>query len=185
MSVSAENRKRLLAIGATAAVVMVAFAFATRGGRDAAPETPEQCIERMFEALQAGDVEAYLSCFDENLQRRLRHEVQQGGERDFASYLRSQAEELKGWAIRRDLTEELESGRVRIVVERVYAGRPWERQAYRLQNTAGVWKVYHIEPAELFEPPVPYGTPAFPDAAPPQIEREQAQKRGAGGGRSR
>lgn len=177
------THKQLVAIAGTALVVATALLFAGRRGSDESTASPEACIEAMFKAMQEGDTTAYLSCFTEDLQGKLRSELGSRGEEEFAAYLRQQAEELKGWAIRRDMTEELGQDQVRIVVERIYEGRQWERQGYRLKNASGEWRIYHIEPAELFEPPVPYGTPAFPDAAPPAIERPEGNT-GPGAGPS-
>lgn len=171
MSRITDSQKRIVALVGTAAVVLLALVLAGRGGRSTQEDSVEACIEAMFDAMQRGDVEQYLSCFSPELQQRLRAEFGGAGTDGFAAYLKSQVEELKGWAIRRDMTENLPDGAVRIVVERIYAGRQWERQGYRVKRTGGRWQIYHIEPAELFEPPVPYGTPAFPDAAPPKIEQ--------------
>ena len=51
---------------------------------------------------------------------------------------------------------------VRLVVDRVYEQRQWEYQGYRFRRESAKWKIYAIDPAEVHDPPVPYGTPAFP-----------------------
>ena len=161
------DTRKLVAASLTIVALAAAALLAGRGFGTPKIQTPEARIDRLFETAAAGDVEGYLECFSGALRERLENERRERGDQAFQQYLRSTIEGVVGRAIRQDLTKQLADGRIRLVVERVYEGRPWERQAYRLEPVDGTWRVYHIEPAELFEPPVPYGTPAFPDAAPP------------------
>ena len=170
MSEPARQSRKLIAAAITVALLGAAALFAGRGLSTESAATPEDRINLLYEAAGRGDVDAYLDCFTGALRERMDNEVRERGPDAFAADLRRSLEGVVGRAIRQDLTEQLADGRIRVVVERVYEGRPWERQAYRLVKEGDTWRVYHIEPAEVFEPPVPYGTPAFPDAAPPQTQ---------------
>ncbi len=183
MSRGANRSHKAIAAALTVAVLAVAAVMAGRGLGRATPRTPEERIDLLYEAAARGDVTEYLDCFTGTLRQRLANELRERGEEAFRSYLKQSLEGVVGRAIRHDLTETLDNGRIRIVVERVYKGRPWERQAYRLQQENDTWRVYHIEPADVFEPPVPYGTPAFPDAAPPQIQQTRNEDQNGGEGR--
>ena len=129
---------------------------------------PQACLEQMFQAMRAGDTRAYLACFTGELRNRLERTVADQSGAAFSEYLRQSMAPIKGRAILHHKTEYSGSDQVRMVVDRVYAGQPWEYQGYRLCRARGAWKIYAIDPAETHEPPVPSGTPAFPAAEEPQ-----------------
>jgi len=137
-------------------------------------DTPEACIDRMYEAMQQGDVDAYLACYTGKLRKQLDNTVLEQGKEQFAEYLRRTAAPMKGRAILHHKTEWSGKNKVRIVVDRVYEDRLWEYQAYRLKKEPDGWRIYAVEPAEPHEPPVPWGTPAIP--LPPEQESEAAKK---------
>ena len=132
--------------------------------RSSAPaaQTPEQCLEQMFQAMKNGDVAGYLNCFTGELRERLVRNAKERTTQTFADYLKETVAPVKGRAVYK--TESASDDNIRLVVDRVYERRQWEYQGYRLRRESGVWKIYAIDPAELHEPPVPYGTPAFPAA---------------------
>ena len=151
--------KRIVS-GVITALVLAALLIVA-AVRSAAPtaETPEQCLEQMFQAMKDGDVSAYLRCFTGELRERLEQNAKEQRNEKFAVYLKETVAPIKGRAVK---TEEASADHARLVVDRVYERRPWEYQGYRLRRESGAWKVFAIDPVELHEPPVPYGTPAFP-----------------------
>jgi hypothetical protein len=170
--------KRVVAGSVTTLILAALLIAAAIRSRDAVAESPDRCLDRMYEAMKSGDVAAYLDCFTGELRERLDRDADEQSTPAFANYLRELASPIKGRALRSDQTQQLDSDHVRLVVDRVYDGRPWELQAYRLRPDAGRWKIYEIEPAELHEPPVPYGTPAFSTSDEPSGEPD-ATKRGS------
>ena len=162
-----------IAAGVTTALVLVAVLIgavvrssgsSAAGGSSAADE-PEDCIQQMYQAMKEGDVGVYLDCHTGELRDQLERSAQEQSEGRFADYLKRNAAPLKSLAILHHQSEHSGPDRVRMVVDRVYAQRQWEYQAYRLIRVSGAWKIYQIEPAEEHDPPVPYGTPAFPVAS--------------------
>ena len=123
-------------------------------------DTPEQCLEQMFQAMKAGDVTSYVRCFTGELRERLERDANEQTTERFATNLRETVAPVKGRAVYK--TEVSGVDQIRLVVDRVYEQRPWECQGYQLRRESGSWKIHAIDPAELHDPPVPYGTPAFP-----------------------
>ena len=157
------NLRRIVAAVATILILAGAVGgMLLRSGIDRLADTPEACLERMVQAMNDGNVALYLDSFTGELRQRLESTAKEQTYKRFARYLGESAEPIKGQAILRHKTEHAGADRVRMVVERVYAERQWEYQTYRLRNQAGVWRIYQIDPAQLFDPPVPYGTPVFP-----------------------
>ena len=160
-----QSRARILAAGVTALIMLaMLWTIAVRSGDPEPSDTPEACLERMFQAMKAGDVAAYLDCFTGELLERLSNTAEAETERGFADYLRRLAAPIKGHAVLQHKTERSGPDRVRLVVDRVYADRQWEYQGYRLRREPGGWRIYAVDPAEPHDPPVPYGTPAAPAA---------------------
>ena len=151
--------KRIVA-GAVTALVFAALLIAAvvRSGASGA-QTPEQCLEQMFQAMKEGDVTSYLRCFTGELRERLERNAKDQTTDRFSDYLKETVAPVKGRAVYK--TESSGDDQVRLVVDRVYEQRQWEYQGYRLRRESGDWRIYAIDPAELHEPPVPYGTPAF------------------------
>jgi hypothetical protein len=145
-------------------LLTVPFIVAAIGSRPATSDTPEECIDQLYEAMKAGDVGAYLNCFSGELRQQLQATVRRQGAGSFSKYLQDTVAPVKGRASR---TEYDRPDRARLQLDRVFEARMWEYQAYRLECQSGVWTIYAIDPAELHEPPIPYGTPAYPAANEP------------------
>jgi len=155
-----------LAAGLTTAILITGLIIlaAIQSRNRSAADTAEQCLEQMFQAMKAGDVAGYLACFSGELRERLVSTAQDQTREKFAQYLKDLARPIKGRAVMQDKIESSGPDTIRLVVDRVYDGRPWEYQAYRLRREAGSWKIYEIEPPVLHDPPIPYGTPAYAGA---------------------
>jgi hypothetical protein len=151
--------KRIVA-GTVTALVFAALLIAAvvRSGASGA-QTPEQCLEQMFQAMKEGDVTSYLRCFTGELRERLERNAKDQTTDRFSDYLKETVAPVKGRAVYK--TESSGDDHVRLVADRVYEQRQWEYQGYRLRRESGDWRIYAIDPAELHEPLVPYGTPAF------------------------
>ena len=152
--------KRIVAGSITALVLAALLVVAAVRSATPAAQTPEQCLEQMFQAMKEGNVAAYLNCFTGELRDRLELNAKEQATEKFAGYLRETVAPVKGRAVYK--TETSGDDQIRLVVDRVYERRQWEYQGYRLRRESGTWKIYAIDPAELHYPPVPYGTPAFP-----------------------
>jgi hypothetical protein len=152
--------KRIVAGFITALVLATLLIVAAVRSAGPVAQTPEQCLEQMFQAMKDGDTSAYLRCFTGELRERLERNATEQTTRKFAEYLRETMAPVKGRAVYK--TEASGDDHVRLVVDRVYEQRQWEYQGYRLRRESGTWKIYAIDPTELHDPPVPYGTPALP-----------------------
>jgi hypothetical protein len=175
----------MAALCTTAFLAAALWSAGKTSGQRSDRSSPERCVETLMEAARRGDLETYLGCFDGSVRQRLTQQAQEQGRERFAAQLVVESQDVVGWAIRKDLsTVDQDRGLARVVVERVYRGRPWERQLYRLERLGRAWCIVELEPAELFQPPVPHGAVAFPDESPPKIEqppasdREQTEQRG-------
>jgi hypothetical protein len=104
------------------------------------------CIERLINSAQTGDVGAYLSAFAPPLRARLEREAAERGPVRFGARLREAAQARKSHAVYAPEPDGPGSSSVRITVESTYAGR-LERQNYRLERTAAGWQVTAVETA--------------------------------------
>ncbi len=154
--------KKVVAGAITSLVLVGLLVGAGVWPRGLTADEPAACLTTMYDAMKAGHVANYLDCFGGELRERLERDAQDQATGKFAVYLKELAAPITGRAVMHDTSEQAGPDRARLVVERVYDGRQWERQAYRLRRDAGRWKIFEIEHAELFDPPVPYGAPAFP-----------------------
>jgi len=161
---STSQLRKVIAGSVTVAVVLGAIMLASvlRGVSGGPAQTPEECVQRMLNAMEAADVESYLDCYTGELRQRLQRTADEQGRDAFAQYLKRTAAPIKGCAILHDKTQWSGNDKVRIVVDRVYENRPWEYQAYRLKRERDGWRIYAVEPAEPHKPPIPWGTPAIP-----------------------
>jgi hypothetical protein len=150
--------KRIIAGAITVFVLGALLIAAAMRSAQPVAQTPEQCLEQMFQAMKDGDVAAYLHCFTGELNERLTRDANEQTTERFAAYLRETVAPIKGRAVQK---KEGNADSARLVVDRVYERRPWEYQGYRLRRESGAWKIFAIDPVELHEPPIPYGTPAF------------------------
>jgi hypothetical protein len=157
--------KRWVAGLLTVCIGMLLLLAAVFGPRERVNDTPEKCLDQMFQAMKAGDVPKYLDCFAGELRDQLESTVRTQGTAGFANYLKETAGPVKGRALFG--AEYASADRAQLKVDRVYESRMWEYQNYRLDRRSGAWRIYSLDPVQLHEPPIPYGTPAFPTSDPP------------------
>jgi hypothetical protein len=157
--------KRLVAALVTVLVLATPLIIAAIRSRGTTSDTPEKCIDQLYDAMRVGDVAAYVGCFSGELREQLEATVRRQGVGSFSNYLRETAAPIKGRALLR--MDYAGSDRVRVELDRVYEARMWEYQGYRLVRDSGTWKIYAIDPTELHDPPIPYGTPAYSTANDP------------------
>ena len=125
---------------------------------DESLRTPEQCILRMFEAAERGDVMTYLDCFTGPEQQRLTRVLADRLRDDFASELMKTVATLKGRAVYQ-ATAGVNSGDQSFwVVERVYAQR-MEKQLYQLLRKSDAWRINSVRNSETYQAEKKYGTP--------------------------
>ena len=114
----------------------------------------EEFLRNTLDAARKGDVAAYLSSFGGALRQRLQQDVKQRGDLAFAADLQRAARARKGHALYAPEPDGPEA--YVITVESVYADRN-ERQAYRLELSAGKWLITAVEPARGHTPSTKYG----------------------------
>jgi hypothetical protein len=168
--------KRWLALLATA-IILAAVLIAGRGKgppathQPAANSTisPEQCIERMFDAAERGDVDAYLDCFTGPQRQQIERELTSQTRQSFSQSLVDAIKPLKGRAMIGSPPAEPAANQVELTVERIYANRN-ETQTYQLLRQSDAWRITAVRSADAFQPPITYGTPVF--ELPPEPEAQ-------------
>ncbi|HKQ78868.1 MAG TPA: hypothetical protein VJ810_34535 [Blastocatellia bacterium] len=118
---------------------------------------PESVIWRMSDAARAGDVGAYLNCFDGELRRNLEKTAAEMGERQFGEYLKRLNGEITGIAVS-DLDLTGDAG-AKLRVEFVYRGKN-EAQRHYLTLRDGAWKIDRVDESERVKTLIPYGADA-------------------------
>lgn len=149
----------MIAAGGTALLLASLLVSAAVQPRRPSLDSPEKCLDQMFQAMRAGDVANYLSCFSGELREQLDVTVRQQGIPNFSKYLKDTSAPIRGRTVFEP--EYATSDRARVKVDRVYEARMWEYQGYRLTRHGGSWSIDAIDPVQYHEPPIPYGTPAF------------------------
>jgi hypothetical protein len=162
--------KRLLAAIATLGLLgaVLWFSRAPTPSQPAAANTPERCLDRMFRAAEQGDIDGYLDCFTGEERPRLERNLASQTREAFSRSLVQAVQELKARAVIGGAEDANESGQAELSVERVYAHRN-ELQTFRLLKQGDTWRISSVQTATPFEPPVPFGTPAF--APPTEAEK--------------
>jgi len=153
-------RNHLARIGVIAA--LVAAALLLRGRKAAGPggdlpDTPEQCVNALFDAAARGDDEAYLAVVRGELARTLRA-VRDTDAEAFRRNLRRSADGVLALALSR--RDDGPAPHVALDVEIVFADRT-ERQRVVASPESGGWAVTALGPAATTRPAVPYGTPVY------------------------
>ncbi len=166
--------RRLLAALITA-VVFGAVLWFGRGdvppspASDSGADTPEQCIQRMFEAAAAGDVTTYIDCFSGRERERLERGLADGRREALARSLIDAVATLRGRAVFAD--GPVGDDRARYTVDRVYQSRT-ERQTYELVCESGTWRIESVRTTQAFQPDTAYGTPVFEERSPEEEDSE-------------
>lgn len=121
---------------------------------------PSSVVFTLFQKAKAGDVQAYLACFDDELRASVEASKRDVGYAAFRHHIMRIGEVVKGISVTEDRTDATE---VRLRVELVYADRPQnDVQTFTVVRRGSQWLIASISPAEQLKMPVPYGTPAYP-----------------------
>ena len=118
---------------------------------------PRDAIYAMLDAARDGNVEEYLECYTDQLERTLRQSREEMGSERFAAFLRERNEDIKGIAMN---SPEGAGDEVEVRVEYVYADRN-EAQEFYLLKRGDSWKIRRVSEIRRVETPVPYGTPVY------------------------
>jgi hypothetical protein len=129
------------------------------GGDDAA-DTPQACIDRMFQSATDGDVDGYLNCFTGEERERLQRELSGQSREAFGHALAAAVAELKGRAVYAAGDPSADGAETSMIVERIYASR-MERQTYELTREKDGYRISAVQAASSHQPDKPYGTPVF------------------------
>jgi hypothetical protein len=145
------------AIPALLAVLLIAAALLLRG-KGRLPATPEEAVNRLFQAAQRGDAAAYLATLRGPIRASFAAAQSQLGAEAFARSLQESVAGLKGIAITsagETAADEVQRD-VEFDVELVFADRN-ERQRFVVVRQSGGWLIDRIDKAESVKPPTRYG----------------------------
>ncbi len=123
----------------------------------------KDCIERMFDAAEKGDLETYIDCFTGPERKRLDRDLETAPKDRFAQSLKDALQPLMGRAISDPLPEDDDadnSDTTSLVVERIYANRN-ETQTYFLRYQNNRWRIFEVRKSVVIQPPIPFGTPVY------------------------
>jgi hypothetical protein len=109
------------------------------------------------DASRAGDVRAYLNCFDATLRQNLEKTAAEMGEQKFGEYLKRLNEEITGIAVSDVELTGPDTAKLR--VEFVSRGKN-EAQQHHLKLSNGIWKIDSVDEAERIKTLIPYGAEA-------------------------
>ncbi|HEX4354327.1 MAG TPA: hypothetical protein VHZ95_15465 [Polyangiales bacterium] len=128
----------------------------TEAGWDSSPDA---CLAQLTRCAQAGNVAAYVDCFDGSLREEIEQQRRTAGNDDaFATQLRSSVADLKGVATHDEIPST--STDALLVLERIYQ-RHNERYRVALRTIGGKWRIAEMSRVGAEMPPVEYGTPVF------------------------
>ncbi len=120
-------------------------------------ETPRDVIYAMLDAARDGEVDDYLECYTDQLERTLRQSHAEMGQDRFSEFLRDRNRDIKGIAMN---APEEAGDETEVRVEYVYADRN-EVQLFYLVTLNDSWKIRRVSDIRRVETPVPYGTPVY------------------------
>lgn len=106
-----------------------------------APQTPEDVLVEMVQAMGRGDVSSLLNCLGGDLRRRLQDLAAQRGDQ-LAALLKERNQAVKGFAILEK--EARASGTLLVLTETVYADRN-TRQTFLLREEKEGWKIIETD----------------------------------------
>ena len=89
----------LITVVILCAIVSIALREPSADEAPASGPTPEQCIQRMFEAAERGDVVAYLDCFTGQEREQLDRQLLDQSPETLAKTLMEAIDQLKGHAV--------------------------------------------------------------------------------------
>ncbi len=166
------ERTTKIVVGVGLAAILAAAALALRevensgagpaGGADAGSpsQTPQDAINRLFDAATEGDDRAYLRLVGGELRKSLQREREQLGVEPFRESLRRTIDGVMGLAIVR--SDQAPPGCVAMDVTITFVDRN-ENQRMLLELEDDRWRITSISAATMSKPPIPYGTPVFGD----------------------
>ena len=150
-----------IAVPTMLVLALAAVAVALRG-KGRLPSTPEEAVNRLFQAAQRGDAPAYLATLAGTLRSSFESTQAQIGAEAFAASLRESVAGIKGFAV--SPVGESSPDRAELDVELVFSDRN-ERQRFVLVRQSGGWLVARIDKADTVKPPIPYDAPVFDTGA--------------------
>ena len=120
---------------------------------------PEQCVQRMLESAQKGDIESYFACFADDLQNALKQKSATQSTEQFAAELRKREADLKNF-VAKDWEFPTKS-EATLELERMYSDHN-TRYHVRMKLMNEEWKIVELIPLEQYVPEIPFGTPVVP-----------------------
>ena len=138
------------------ALALAAVAFVLRG-KGRLPSTPDEAVNRFFQAAERGDAPAYLAITAADLRRSFEATQSQLGPAAFAASLRESVAGMKGRAI-----SQLDASpdRAEVKVDMVFSDHNL-RQRFVLVRQGDGWLIAEIDRADTIKPPIPYNAPVF------------------------
>jgi hypothetical protein len=158
-------KNRLLPAGLIVVLFAVAMVLKKRDQTPVPAESPEDVVNKFFDAARQGDDAACLGLVAGEYRRSLENDRSQVGPAAFRESLKRMAAGMKGIGIKTSAETPVEG--VALDVELVYADRN-EKQRMVLVRQGGGWAILSVDSAQMQKPPVAYGTPVFDDTASPE-----------------
>ena len=137
-------------------LALAAAAFTVRGQRRL-PSTPDEAVNRFFEAAERGDAPAYLTTTVGDLRRSFEATQSQLGAAAFAASLRESVAGMKGRAVSQI---DASPDRAVLEVDLVFSDHNL-RQRFTLVRQGDGWLIAQIDRADTMKPPIPYDAPVF------------------------
>jgi hypothetical protein len=132
-------------------------------------ESPEACVQRMFQSASEGNLDQYFACFSQSMRQQLQQDLPVDSESASKS-LRASTANLKGWALV-DPPGANGGSKCELTVEWIYATRV-DKQKLELQRVSDGWLITRVERIQPVQPAIPYGTPVF-GVAPENTDSER------------
>jgi len=150
--------KRVVTACVSIAVVgwLVSAGLRSQGKLAVKEQKPEDVVLAMFNAMERGDVKAYLSLLDGKAKERVMLFLREVGWKEFGRQLQRMHDGIKGIAVLPD--EFASEDEVKLKVELVFEGKN-ETQSFRLKRYGRQWKIIELTQPEHQPQAIPYGTP--------------------------
>ncbi|MBI2301812.1 MAG: hypothetical protein HYU66_23150 [Armatimonadetes bacterium] len=150
---------RVAAAILSVAIVAAVLLTSRPGSSGGSGGTPKDVIyDRLLPAMKAGDVRAYLKCFDEPLAAELRTAAETDGWAKLSQSLRAHDARVTGVAV---TNEEVAGDEASLQLEWVYR-EDSDVQTVALRRANGRWLIRSLTPQRRARLPIPYGTEVIP-----------------------
>ena len=151
-----ERKAQIITAGVLVVALGVVVARKARPNAPSEPAGPQDAIYAMLDAAREGNVRRFMSSYSGEMAQSLGQTLREGGEPQFAKYLRESNVAVKGVAINEP--QPLSEREVKARVEYVYQDRN-EVQYMYLEKTGAGWKIHRVDSSDRVKTLVPYGTP--------------------------